>query len=136
MTLGSGVNVLRGVAVKVGINVNVGTAAAVCIAAASAVCAIIRLIELGSVVWRGTGVGREGAQARISVRVMNQKDNLVRRVVIDSFNYQGFIQDLQVIKLMSHLHSPAPTNRGGVRQVHTCPERKCRGVLREGLVVE
>src|SRR5687768_18381970 len=31
---------------------------------------------------------------------------------------------------MSQLHSPAPTNRGGVRQVHTCPERKCRGVLR------
>jgi hypothetical protein len=101
VTLGSGVKVLRGVAVKVGINVNVGTATAVCEAAASAVCAIIRLIELGSVVGRGTGVGREGAQARISVSVMNQRENLVRRVVIDSFNYQGFIQDVQVVNLMS-----------------------------------
>jgi hypothetical protein len=40
-------------------------------------------MEFGSVVERGTGVGRAGAQAKISVRVINQKDNLVRYVIID-----------------------------------------------------
>ena len=99
VTLGSGVNVFRGVAVEVAVNVEGGIAATVCVDAALAVCAINRLIELGSLVEIGRGVGRTGAHARISVSVMNQRDNLVRRVVIDIFNYQGFIQDAQVAGL-------------------------------------
>src|SRR5215510_9363530 len=83
VTLGSGVNVFRGVEVNVAVKVDGGIAATVCVEAASAVCAIKRLMEFGSVVGGETGVGRAGAQARISVRVMNQKDNLVRGVVID-----------------------------------------------------
>lgn len=99
VTLGSGVNVFRGVAVEVAVNVDGGIAATVCVDAALAVCAINRLIELGSLVEIGTGVGRAGAHARISVSVMNQRDNLVRCVVIDIFNYQGFMQDVQVVGL-------------------------------------
>ena len=77
MTLGSGVNVFRGVEVTVAVNVDGGIAAMVCVAAAFAVCAIKMLMEFGSVVGRGAGVGRAGAQARISVRVMNQKNNFL-----------------------------------------------------------
>ena len=83
VTLGSGVNVFRGVKVNVAVNVDGGIAATVCVAAASAVCAIKRLMEFGSVVGRETGVGRAGAQARINIRVMNQKKNFLRRVFID-----------------------------------------------------
>lgn len=78
VTLGSGVNVLRGVEVTVAVSVAGGMAAIVCVAAALAVCAINTWIELGSVVARGTGVGRAGAQARIRVSVMNQRDNFLR----------------------------------------------------------
>lgn len=99
MTLGSGVNVFRGVAVEVAVNVDGGIAATVCVDAALAVCAINRLIELGSLVEIGTGVGRAGAHARISERVMNQRNILFRCVVIDIFNYQGFMQDVQVVGL-------------------------------------
>ena len=70
---------------------------------------------MGSVVARGTGVGRAGAQARISVRVMNQKDNLVRGVVIDKLNYQGFIWDVQVVILMSLREGLSPTTLAHAR---------------------
>ena len=83
MKLGSGVNVLRGVEVIVAVSVAGGMAAMVCVAAAFAVCAMNWLIEFGSVVARGSGVGRDGAQARISASVMNQRDNFLRWVVID-----------------------------------------------------
>ena len=83
MTLGSGVNVFRGVAVRVAVNVDGGMAATVCVDAAFAVCAISILMALESVVGRGTGVGRAGTQARISVRVMNQRINFLRCAVID-----------------------------------------------------
>ena len=69
---------LRGVEVMVAVSVAGGMAATVCVEAALAVCAINWLIEFGSVVARGTGVGRAGAQARISVSVMNQRDNFLR----------------------------------------------------------
>ena len=74
---------LRGVVVAVVVRVAGGMAAMVCVAAALAVCAINWLIEFGSVVAGGTGVGSDGAQARISVSVMNQRDNFLRWVVID-----------------------------------------------------
>ena len=95
VTLGSGVNVLRGVEVKVAVRVAGGMAATVCVDAALAVCAISRLIELGSVVARGIGVGSDGAQARISVSVMNQRKYFLRYAVIDvmvqlSGIYSGF----------------------------------------------
>src|SRR5262245_60832718 len=83
VTLGSGVNVLRGVEVKVAVSVAGGMAATVCVDAAFAVCAISRLIALGSVVGRGTGVGRAGTQARISVSVMSQRKYFLRYAVID-----------------------------------------------------
>ena len=74
---------LRGVDVMVAVSVAGGIAAIVCVEAASAVCAINKLIELGSVVGGETGVGRDGAQARISASVMNQSNNFLRWVVID-----------------------------------------------------
>ena len=83
VTLGSGVNVLRGVAVKVAVDVDIGIAATVCVDAALAVCAINVWIALGSLVGTGLGVARDGMQARISVKVMNQMDNFVRCGVID-----------------------------------------------------
>ena len=77
VTLGSGVNVLRGVTVKVAVEVDIGIAASVCVDAALAVCAINVWIALGSLVGTRLGAARDGTQARISVKVMNQMDNFV-----------------------------------------------------------
>ena len=67
VTVGSGVNVLLGVDVKVAVG---GIAAMVCVDAAPAVCTMNRLIALGSSV--GTGVTMAGAHARVIIRAMNQ----------------------------------------------------------------
>lgn len=68
----SGVNVLRGVAVKVAVEVNTGTAAAVCVDAASAVCMIKVLIAFGSSGAMGAGVATAGTHAMINTKVVNQ----------------------------------------------------------------
>ena len=99
---------MRGVEVKVAVSVAGGMAATVCVDAALAVCAISRLIELGSVVAIGTGVGRAGTQARISVSVMSQRKYFLRYVVIDvlvqlSGICSGFANRIKVIPLLEIL---------------------------------
>jgi hypothetical protein len=108
VAVGMGVSVFR-VGVIVGLGVRVGIAAAVWEAAASTVCAINVLIAPGSN--EGTeGVtrdGREGAQARIRARAVNQTNNFDLRdaVIIASstsdqnanskvlfFNNDGYIR--------------------------------------------
>ena len=81
VAVGSGVSVLRGVAVKVAVGVAVGLAAEVWVEAALAVCAIIVPIALGSTVGMD-GAASVGTQAMTAARAVSQNRNLVLRIAI------------------------------------------------------
>jgi len=75
--VGSSVNVLGGVTVKVAVEVNAGSAAIVCVDAAAAVCMIKVPIALGSSV--GAGAAMTGAHAMINAKMTNQSNILFLR---------------------------------------------------------
>ncbi len=77
MKLGSGVNVLRGVNVRVGVKGTGGSAATVCVAAASAVCTINVPIAFGSSGGIGVGPIKVGTHPIKRDRVMQQISSFV-----------------------------------------------------------